>query len=340
MKNTTPSCAGLFRKGGVTDTRKVQITGKSTFIVTLPKKWVTSSRLTAGTQVGFSYQEDGSVLLVPPDVGEEHLVRKIRADRNIEDLERDITALYVLGNCHIIEVHGTEITAGTRDMIKNLCKRLIGFEIVESSGNRILIQNLLNTEDFTIEKAAKRMFSLVFLMFDDLARVLEENDTLLCRELASRSIEIDRTYFLVSRMYLGKMNVKNVSVKDDLNLTQAFYYRLATEDIDRISDHITKIVSHFENGNITPEFSSQMAELCQTLRDMFRDAFESFKLADSELANNIITRGMELESVIGAFREGADMVAISRKELMLDSCCNIRDHISKIARLSIELSHL
>jgi phosphate uptake regulator len=340
MKNTTPSRVGLFRKGGVTDTRKVQVTGKSTFIVTLPKKWVTSSRLTAGTQVGFSYQEDGSVLLVPPDVGEEHLVRKIRADRNIEDLERDITALYVLGNCHIIEVHGTEIAAGTRDMIKNLCKRLIGFEIVESSGSRILIQNLLNTEDFTIEKAAKRMFSLVFLMFDDLARVLEDNDTLLCRELASRSIEIDRTYFLVSRMYIGKMNVKNVSVKDDLNLTQAFYYRLATEDIDRIGDHITKIVSHFENGDITPEFSSRMAELCQILRDMFRDAFESFKLADSELGNSTILRCRELDLLKDTLSDSTCTEALFRRELILESCRGIRNHISRIAELSVEMSLL
>lgn len=47
-----------------------------------------------------------------------------------------------------------------------------------------------------------------------------------------------------------------------------------------------------------------------------------------------------MESVIGTFREGADIVTIFRTELMLDSCCSIRDYISKIARLSIELSHL
>lgn len=47
-----------------------------------------------------------------------------------------------------------------------------------------------------------------------------------------------------------------------------------------------------------------------------------------------------MESVIGTFREGADMVTIFPMELMLDSCCSTRGHVSKIARLSTELSYL
>lgn len=338
MKNTTPSCAGLFRKGGVMDTRKVQLTGKSTFIVTLPKKWVTDSRLTAGTQVGFSYQDDGSVLLVPPGFREEHIVRKLDLEGGIGCVERDIAALYVVGNCHLIEVHG-DIIPEHRERIKELCRRLIGFEIVESTEGRIVIQNLLNTEDFTIEKAAKRMFSLVYLMFDDLITALEENDVSLYRELTSRSIEIERTYFLVSRMYVEKMNLK-MSSKDDLSLSKAFYYRLAAENIDRIGDHVAKIVCHLENELLTHESASEMAELCRNLRDMFRDTFEAFKLADSELANSILSRGADFEISVSAARESSGMPLFSRSGLMLDSCCRIRDSVSKIAGMAIELSHL
>ncbi|WP_094228473.1 PhoU domain-containing protein [Methanolobus psychrotolerans] len=339
-RNIDQSCTGLFHKKDVIDTRKIQITGKSTFIVTLPKKWVMNSKLGAGAEVGFSYQDDGSVLLIPPGFRKEHLAKKISADRNIENIERDIRALYVLGNYHTIEIQGTEITTDKKERIKNLCKQLIGFEIVESSFSRIVLQNLLNTGDFTIEKASKRMFSLVVLMFDDLINVLNDNDTVLCKELASRALEIDRTYFLVSRMYTEKMNVKSFSLKDDLTLAQAFYYRLAAENIDRIGDLITKIALYFDNQKTTWDIADSMTELCSTLRNMFRDSFESIKLVDSELANNIITHGIELDLMIEASREASDLIANSRMETVLESCSRVRDHILKIAKISIELSHL
>jgi len=45
------------------DTRKVQVTGKSTYIVTLPKKWAVDSGLVAGSLVRISYQDDGSIAI-------------------------------------------------------------------------------------------------------------------------------------------------------------------------------------------------------------------------------------------------------------------------------------
>jgi phosphate uptake regulator len=340
VKNTTLSCAGLFEKGSIADTRKIQITGKSTFIVTLPKKWVLDSKLRAGAELGFSYQDDGSVLIVPPGYREKQLVKKISADRDFDCVERDITALYILGNCQAIEIHGTEITNEKRNMIRDLCKQLIGFEMVESSPGKIIIRNLLSTEEFTLEKATKRMFSLVYLMFDDLIRVLNENDDLLCKDLISRGIEIDRTYFLISRVYLRKMNLKNHLAKEDLSLTQAFYYRMAAEEIDNTGDLITKIAMCFENGNASWELTSCMTEMCSTLKDLFRDSFESFKLTDIERSGQIITRGKELGSCIETARKEICFKENARLDILFDSCIRIRDHISKIAKLSIELSHL
>nr|WP_321498508.1 phosphate uptake regulator PhoU [uncultured Methanolobus sp.] len=341
MTNINQSCsAGIILNNASLDTRKVQITGKSTYIITLPKKWVLNSRIGAGSEIGFSYQEDGSVLLIPPGYTKEHNCKKICTDRNIESIERDILALYVLGNYHSIELYGEKITLECKNKIRQLCKHLIGFEVVESSENRIIIQSLLNTQEFTIEKAAKRMFSMTFLLFEDLIKVLNEKDTMLCRELTSHSMEIERIYFLLSRIYTEKMNTKCLSGKDELSLTQAFYHRLATENIDRIDDYLTKIALYFENGNTSWDLTSRMTELCCFLQEMFRDVYESFKLKDRELATGVITNGMKLDIMIKKCEENADTDTSPHTEIMLDSCCRIRDHILKIANLSIELSHL
>ena len=47
------------------EARKVQITGKSTYMITLPKKWALDVGLQPGSLVSHSYQDEGTLLLTP-----------------------------------------------------------------------------------------------------------------------------------------------------------------------------------------------------------------------------------------------------------------------------------
>ena len=45
--------------------RKVQISGGSSYIVSLPKKWIAASRIKKNDPVGMIVQEDGTLLVTP-----------------------------------------------------------------------------------------------------------------------------------------------------------------------------------------------------------------------------------------------------------------------------------
>ncbi len=47
------------------ETRKVQVTGKSTYVVSLPKKWVTSVQLRNGDSIALIPMPDGTMLINP-----------------------------------------------------------------------------------------------------------------------------------------------------------------------------------------------------------------------------------------------------------------------------------
>jgi len=51
------------------ETRKIQFTGKSTYIVSLPKKWVNSLGLKAGSPILIT-QQDSSLILTPQRNGQ------------------------------------------------------------------------------------------------------------------------------------------------------------------------------------------------------------------------------------------------------------------------------
>jgi len=64
-------------------------------------------------------------------------------------------------------VQADHISKPIKKEISGFCNDLIGIEVVEESDNRILIQDLLDANEFTIGTGLKRMSSLVFLMLDD-----------------------------------------------------------------------------------------------------------------------------------------------------------------------------
>ena len=47
------------------ETRKVQITGKSTYIISLPKTWVKKVNITNGNSVAMVPRTDGTLLINP-----------------------------------------------------------------------------------------------------------------------------------------------------------------------------------------------------------------------------------------------------------------------------------
>ena len=78
--------------------RKVQVTGKSTFVVSLPKKWAVSTGITSGSLVHMHPQEDGTLLLTSNGGFAPQGPKTLTIDgRTGEPLIRDIIATYVAG---------------------------------------------------------------------------------------------------------------------------------------------------------------------------------------------------------------------------------------------------
>jgi phosphate uptake regulator len=319
------------------DTRKVQITGKSTYVLTLPKKWAIRSKLEAGSHISIFYQEDGGLLLKPPISKVAQKTKKLKFNKQLEHLKRDIVGLYIVGDFQTVELTGDNISDEARREIKELCHRLVGMEVVESSDQKIIIKNFLDTEDFTIEKGLKRMSSLVYLMLEELASVFEENDRDMCQHIITRDDDLDRMFLLVSKQHVERLNLKKPSKHDNLNLVESFYYRLAANDIERIGDHISKISLHFSYISLPHAGLSILADLCRDCQSLFMDSSEALRESNNELANDVLGReGMFSEKLITA----SQLPVEDSIEMIIDSFNRIKDYASNIAESAIDLSQL
>jgi phosphate uptake regulator len=319
------------------ETRKVMVTGKSTYIMTLPKKWVIESLLRAGSSITLSYQEDGSLLISPPALRKPTSLKKLVMEKSMDELKRNVIGAYIMGSSQFLEINGIEDQLEVKNELRKLCKVLIGFEIIEADNSKILIQDILDTDEFTIEAGFKRMSSLVSLMFNDLLDNLRASDPEILRDLISKDEDVDKIFFLLSRLFTSRLNLKKASKNDRLSLIEAFYYRLAGNELEMIGDLIIEIAHDFEKVSFSEEEAEKLLELGLFTRQFIQDSVSSLRLSDVKLANNVLKEEETFKEKLPVLNGSTSELAL---EIIIDIFIRIKNHACNIAELTIDLSQL
>lgn len=79
------------------ETRKAQLTGGSTFTVSLPKEWARANDLEAGTVLSLLGREDGSLIIEPETSGDSWTATVEVGETTDSRLDRIVHALYTAG---------------------------------------------------------------------------------------------------------------------------------------------------------------------------------------------------------------------------------------------------
>ena len=164
------------------EVRKLQLVGGSTYVLSLPKKWVDELKLKTGDSVSIIKNVNKSLSILPttntssPKLSKSKTV--ISQKDSVESVQRKIIAMYLSGY-QIIEIHakGGRIQLEHKQAIRDLVrKNMIGTEIVESTPESLTIQVLTSLPELSISDALKRMFLLTSTMHRQAIDALKEMD--------------------------------------------------------------------------------------------------------------------------------------------------------------------
>lgn len=323
--------------------RKVQITGKSTFVVSLPKKWAVSAGIKSGSLVHMHPQEDGTLLLTSNGGIISQGPKTLTIDGRMgEPLIRDIIATYVAGY-RVIELKAKNISLEQRRDITAIVKKLIGIEIIEETHDKVIIQDISNPGDMPIDMSFRRMHIKVQWMLDNTIKAMKTWDVPIATEVIRQDDEIDRLHLLISKQFMDVLLHSRISEKSELGLTGAFYYRLASDQLERVSDHAGKIASIImESGEKIPDsILNEMVRICITSYKLVNDSVNSFTKCNVELANRVIEEHKKIGEELRRTRHPAATLhpdAVMSIGLIADSVKRIGDYAANVAELSIDFS--
>ena len=224
------------------ETRKVQITGGNTYIISLPKKWVHEMDIKSGDPLKMIPQRDGT-LVVEPDRTEKKEVHEktFTVDGDKPDhLLRKLIGAYISGYS-VINLNSKErFDPKLRKTVREFSRIVIGPEIIEESMKNVVIQDFIDPSELSMAKGTKRMYLITKGMHHDALTALEEKDADLALDVESRDAEVDRLYYLISKQFSTLLRNPRPGTSVG-SLIESHYYLLLAKLIERIADHACKM---------------------------------------------------------------------------------------------------
>jgi len=328
------------------ETRKLQITGGSTYVISLPKKWVTQNRLEKGSPLLIRQEENGSLEVLPPEIARpeksEEAMIKVGPEDQSDEIIRKTVSVYLLGYniIHIRAKNQKEILSTQRSDIKTFARNmLVGTEIVTDTSTALTLQVLLSYPELSVPSALRRMTIITSSMHKDAITALKNGDHQLAQFVRSTDYEVNRFHLYIIRQL--KMAIRNPRIVTEIGLKTAndcLGYRLITKMVERTADHATNIAKNVQllKKPLDEDFLTLIQEMNKVAISSFEKAIESLFKRDYELADSIIGHAnkiVELEK----------KAIVSSKETNIEEATNTRlviESVRRIAEYSMDIAEI
>jgi phosphate uptake regulator len=281
--------------------RKVQITGGSSFVITLPKEWAEKQNVKKNDPLGLVTQPDGT-LLVTRDLSESPAQRAKTFDvTSIKDptfLFRLLIGSYIAGYTSIAITSKQRIPASIRMVVREFTQMTIGPEVVEETDTSVLLKDLLNPAEMPFENTIKRMYVIVKNMYMDALAVLESGNGTLAHDVVARDNDVDRLHWLLARQ--TNIILKNASLARKMGVAPSVVVNtyIISRIIERIGDHAVRYVEQamkVPGGGLDPETMETIRTASAHSLSIFDRSIVSFFKADIRESHTNIEQVEHLE---------------------------------------------
>jgi len=336
---------------GKREVRKLQITGGSTYIISLPKKWIKKVGLEKGSPLSIINQEDGSIIIVPEEMEKPkkpvEAIIEVSTDNEAQSILRKIVSIYLVGyNIIFIRPKNQRLSSVQRTAIKNFTRRmLVGTEIIADSPTELILKVLISYPELSVQSALRRMCVITASMHQDAIAALREFDKELARDVVAMDDEVDRFGLYIIRQL--KAAVQNERVMREIGLAtgrDCLGYRLVTKAIERTADHAVEIAKNVLalKKPLKTEILREIDSIGKLAVSVFNKATESIFRRDFQLANNTVQKAKEValqeKEVVERVLKRAGIEEIANLRLIIESIRRTAEYASDIAEIVLNMT--
>ena len=289
-----------MRTSGGFHGRRIQKTGGSTYIISLPKNWVTARGLRPGDTLLFTPRADGSLTVFAESAGPpsaERRVVPVSNDMDKEHLFRRLIAEYIAGY-PLLEIRTSgRMSPRTREVIRSFAQRMIGPEILEETAESVILQDVVGANPLPIPSIIRREHQMVRAMQSDAMAAFRSRDASIARDVIERDWEVDRLHWFLEKQVTSALRDARILATLDLTLPECSTYLLASRVLERIADHAVRIAGSVEllGKERTPDrLVAQLDRMSAAAAAALASALDSLDSGDIDRANTVIDAAKQL----------------------------------------------
>jgi phosphate uptake regulator len=288
--------------------RKVQFTGRSTYQLSLPKKWINEMHIKAGDLVTIVRHANNSLSILPGNsrMAPSNLTNEVTAillpNEGVNSLKRKVVSIYLAGyNIIQLKSKNGRINPSQRDAVREVVRRnLVGTEIIADASDLITIQVLLSFPELSVNTAVRRMFLIANSMYKDAMSSLAELNYELAKVVIKSDDEVDRfSLYILRNLVIATQNeriLREIGLKKS---SDCLSYRVAVKSIERVADHASGIADKCLRikGQISKEVFQKMEKMSQLSLMLLGDSVEAFLRRDYTLADSVGDKAENIRSI-------------------------------------------
>jgi len=272
--------------------RRVQFTGRSTFIISIPKDWARSVGITKGSRVFIERMPDNSLRIrAEPRLAEVELTKVIDlcSGLDVNTALREIVAAYVAG----FEIFNINFDDGTLDALKKLKdvmnSKLANLMVVEESRSSVTFKVVSSPKPISVREFASWISRLVGNMFSDLLRGARDGDVAALEAVWKEDDLVDKAYIMATRQLTrALMGETALDSLGSVSQAEVIHYYHAFKTLERMADHLSSIA--IEAKGLIEKWGKIDGILVNFMEEVYgaaKAAFEALIKLDVETSRNI-----------------------------------------------------
>ena len=320
--------------------RKIQVTGGSTHVISLPKKWVDRNGLQRSETLAIHEEPDGSLLVVPyQDARPRHrrIVLDIADGSTEPALVRRLVGAYLAGADEIHLRSKGKMDPKVRRTVRTIIRDLVGVEILEEGGDSIVLQDLVGVSDMDLRKTVTRMHRIARIMFDDALAALRDKDLGLADDVISRDDEVDRLQWHVSKQMHALLEQPRLAARLQVRPADALNLLLVSRSIERMADHAVKMCRNVKRLEDPPEaLIDAVATQAAVVHAVWDHAFTALKKDDFDQGSAATDEGRAAT----AWRESFGHTLRAYEPEIVGPFTLIADSIDRVRGYAIDVAEI
>ena len=215
----------LNQSSGNIEVRKVQLTGGSTYTVSLPKRWVDEMSLSPRDGIRIDWRPSGALRLTPIDMANNQEKRVSIDAKSLpkDSLHDHLMGAYLSGADTIRVRYPEKSEREYRKQIRRFLKNTRGFETINEHQNGVELICLIGASEMPLSASINRMYLQLTSVVRDIISISEGDDIDLLSDVNDRESEVDALQGLTGQFAIGVNNRNLTSFVVDLQTAITLY---------------------------------------------------------------------------------------------------------------------